>query len=181
MDQELPKWMQVTLVVVLVLIGLMMFMERDKLHVYAIYFREKSPEIQVRFDELSSAMDEPAVRKHFDGVPLQCVAESGNLGDRACYSAIDRADGMPAMTLVLFLSKGKLARAVVQVPWWSHGTWFMSLKGRYGPPQSGGTLGGWRGPVSRWTILSGYLEMNRDRGYNPLSWSAAIWTHNVPN
>jgi hypothetical protein len=181
MNQELPKWVQLTLVVVLVLMGLMMFMERDKLHVYATYFREKSPEIQVQFDALSSAMDEAAVRKHFDGVPLQCNAENGNLGDRACYSAIDRADGMPAMTLVVFFSKGKLVRAVVQMPWWSHGTWFASLKSRYGAPQHGGTLGGWRGPVSRWTIPSGYLEMNRDRGYNPLSWSAAIWTQSLPN
>lgn len=168
MNQELPKWLQVTLVSVLVALGLMMFLQRDRLHVYSRYMREKSPEITMRFAELSHDMDEAAVRKHYEGVGLQCASEGGSLGDRVCYASIDRADGMAAMTLATFFVKGKLVRALVQMPWWSHGTWQKALKAQYGLYQHAG-------PVLRWTIPNGSLEANRNRGINPLSPSVLMW------
>lgn len=176
MNQELPKWLQVTLVIVLVALGLMMFLQRDRLHVYSRYMREKSPEINMRFAELSHDMDEAAVRKHYEGAGLQCASEGGSLGDRVCYASIDRADGMAAMTLATFFVKGKLVRALVQMPWWSHGTWQKALKAQYGLYQYAGTVGAMQGPVLRWTIPNGSLETNRNRGINPLSPSVVIWT-----
>jgi len=86
---------------------------------------------------------------------------------------------MPAMTLAIFFRKGQLVRAIVQMPWWSHSTWQEALKAQYGAFQYAGVIGRWQGPVLRWRIPNGYLEMNRDRGFNPLSWSVVIWTSGV--
>lgn len=176
MDKEIPNWMLVGLVIACALLGLMFFDQREKLHVYTKYFRERSPEVSLRLGELSSQMDEPAIRKHFDGVPLTCIAENGGLGDRVCYSPIDKADTLPAMTLAIFFSQGRLATVIVQMPWWTHGAWRDSLDSRNGPPQNAGTVAGQRGDVVRWRLNNGNLEMNRNRGINPLAWSAVMWT-----
>jgi len=176
MNRDLPKWLQVTLLVLVALLALMMFTQRDKLHVYSAYFRETSPEVQLRLAELSPLMDEAAVRKHFSNVQMSCVVQAGDLGDRVCYGSIDRADGLSAMTLALFFKNGKLVRSIVQFPWWSHKSWLRSLKSRYGTPGHGGSMGGGGGPVLRWKTENGTLEMNRDRSLNPLAWSVMLWT-----
>lgn len=177
MDREIPRWMVITMLTVVGLLAIMMFISRDCLHVYQTYFRERSPEITTHFNALSVEMDEAAVRQHFSGVALNCIPESGSdLGDRVCYSSISKADGQAALTLAIFSKKGKLTHAIVQIPWWAHRTWLQSLKTRHGQFRYAGVVGGGGGPVLRWELPGGYLEMNRDRGYNPLTWSVLIWT-----
>jgi hypothetical protein len=176
MNKGLPQWLLITLVLAFAGLGLMLFDAREDLHTYQTYFRDKSPDVSLRIGELSTRMDEAAFRKHFESVPIQCVAEQSTLGDRLCYSSIDSADGLPALTLLAFLNKGKLAFVIVQVPWWRHGTWLKSLKLKFGSFQKAGVTGDERGAVLRWALDNGFLEMSQKRAFNPMDWSTVMWT-----
>lgn len=166
-------------VVAVVLLAIYVFLSQDRLAVYGRYIRNTSPEISTNFSALKPSMDETAVRQHFDGVPLTCDGQSpgsNSLGERVCYAAIDKADGHAALTLAAFFNKGKLVRAFIQVPWWAHNSWLQSLMAQWGQPQQAGIVSKFGGPVLRWRMPNGYVECNRDRGFNPLSWSVVIWT-----
>ncbi|MDZ7919679.1 hypothetical protein [Rhodoferax sp.] len=176
MDKEMPRWILVALAIAFAALGLMLLDAREDLHMYTTYFREKSPDVSLRIGELSSQMDEAALRQHFEGVPLNCVAETSTLGDRLCYSNIDSADRRAALALLAFLNKGRLAHVVVHVPWWKHGAWLRSLKLKYGASQNAGVVGDERGAVLRWNMDNGYLEMNQSRAFNPLTLSTLFWT-----
>ncbi len=176
MNKGLPQWVLITVVIAFAALGLMLFDAREDLHTYQTYFRDKSPDVSLRIAELSTHMDEAALRKHFEGVPINCVAEQSTLGDRLCYSSIDSVDRLPALTLLAFLSKGKLAFVIVQVPWWKHGAWLKSLKLKYGSFKKAGVVGDERGAVLRWTLDNGFLEMSQNRAFNPLAWSTVFWT-----
>lgn len=151
----------------------------DRLHVYGTYIRETSPEIATRLTELSVEMNEAAIRRHFAGVGLRCLAPSPgseNLGDRLCYAAIDAADGDAALTLAVSFRRGKLTHAFVQVPWWVHESWMNRLEARYGQPRHAGLVSPFGGPVLRWSMPNGFVEFNRDRSLNPLAWNMIFWT-----
>lgn len=179
MNQALPKWVSVAALFVLTALGLLLAINHDRIHVYQTFLRETSPHVSTNFSALSIDMDEDTVRQHFAGVPFFCEANGpGNdgLGDRACYAAIDRADGDAALTLALFFRQGKLAHAVVQMPWWVHQSWMDRLVQKYGVPTHAGRVSRFGGPVLRWSVPNGYLEFNRDRSFNPLEWNVVMWT-----
>lgn len=164
--------------------ALLVFSRYDRLHVYGIYLREKSPEISTRLGALSTAMDESAIRRHFDGVPLTCIAQGpggGDLGERVCYASIDKADGDAALTLAAFFNKGKLARVIVQTPWWVNKSWHRRFNAQFGAAQTAGRIDRlFGGPVLRWSMPNGIVETNRDRSFNPLDWNVIVWTGQAP-
>ena len=179
MNEPLGKWTKITLAVFLCVVALVLLGNQDRMHIYSTYFRETSPQVQMRLGELSGDMDEAAIRKHFDDVPFKCHNEplaTTGLGDRLCYTNIDKADGLPAFTLVTFFKKGRLSHAVVQVPWWVHGSWRDRLVAQYGKANRAGVVSRLGGPVLRWPMPNGHLEYNRERSLNPLEWSAVFWT-----
>lgn len=99
MNKDLPRWVQVAIVLVIAVVALLVFSSQDRIHVYGTYLREKSPHITTNLPALSVEMDEAMLRKHFDGVPLNCIGQgpgSDTLGDRVCYASIDQADGVDA-------------------------------------------------------------------------------------
>ena len=103
---------------VFAMVALLLIFNRERLHVYGKYLRETSPEITARLVDLSSAMNEAQLKKHFDGVPLNCIhqdAGSNSLGDRVCYAALDKADGDAALTLAAFFRNGYLSHVMVHV------------------------------------------------------------------
>lgn len=172
MNRDLPKWLQVAGIAVLISLALLVFLNRHRMDVYGTYIRETSPAVTVRLAELSQDMDEAAVLKHFDGVPLRCVTQApgtDDLGVRVCYAQIDKADGDAALMLATFFNQGKLARAMVQVPWWVHGAWLQRFNTQLGQPQRlGGEL--------RWKMPNGQVEFSRSRSWNPLEWNVILWT-----
>lgn len=172
MNRDLPRWLQVACIAVLVSLALLVFLNRHRMDVYGTYIRETSPVVTIRLAELSRDMDEAAVQKHFEGVQLRCVAQTPDadtLGERVCYAPIDKADGNAALTLAMFFNQGKLVRAMVQVPWWVHGVWLKRFNAELGPPQRlGGEL--------RWRMPNGQVEFDRSRSWNPLEWNAILWT-----
>lgn len=179
MSKDLPKWVQIAIVLVIAMVALLVFSSQDRIHVYGTYLREKSPEITTNFLALSDEMDEIMIRKHFEGVPLTCIGQgpgSDSLGDRVCYASIDKADGDAALTLAAFFRKGRLARVIVQTPWWVHKSWATRLTTQFGAPVHAGLVSRFGGPVLRWTLLNGHVDSNRDRSINPLNWNVIVWT-----
>lgn len=154
-----------------------MAMYHERLRVYAGYFRTDAPEVSMRYELLSASMDEAAVRKHFSGVHLTCIAESVSvgLGDRVCYGAIDKADGAPALGLALFFRQGRLSRSIVQVPWWRHLFQKTRLLAMHGAPTLKEEPG--EPAMLSWRKPRGQLLFNRDRSsvLNPLAWSIVMW------
>jgi hypothetical protein len=179
MNNSLPKWIQIVMALLVTTVALLVFLNHDRMHVYGTYLREKSPEITTRLLDLSTEMDEPQLKKHFEAVSLTCVdqtPESNGLGDRVCYSAIDKADGDAALTLAAFLRQGKLAHVIVQVPWWVHKSRITRLTAQFGQPSRAGLVARFGGPVLRWTLPSGHIDVNRDRSFNVLNWNVILWT-----
>lgn len=179
MNKDLPKWVNITGAILIGIVALLVFFNYDRIHVYGTYIREKSPEIATRFVDLSADMDEAAARKHFEGVPFSCTAQgpgSDSLGDRVCYTAIDKADGDAALMLAVFFRKGKLAHAMIETPWWVHKTWMQRFMTDFGQPQRAGMVSRFGGPVMRWSMPNGYVETRRDRSFNPLEWNVILWT-----
>ena len=112
----------VALVLLLLLAGLL-WRHAGDLDGYRRYWLDQLPAASPRFNELSAAMDEAAVQKHFAGVPLRCISESrerNTLGDRVCWADISRLDEIPAMQLAAFFDQGRLVYIKVDVPWWAH-------------------------------------------------------------
>jgi hypothetical protein len=174
----IEKWIKWAIVVVLCAVVLLGAFNFSRLPTYRAYLREKSPEVSMRYAQLSGQMDEAALRKHFEGLALQCYNEpdpAGRVAEKICWAGIDKADGA-ALTMAAFLNKGRLASVVVHVPWWVHGTWRDSLVAQYGKANRAGFVSVLGGPVLRWTLPNGTLEYNRDRSWNPLEWSAVFWT-----
>ena len=172
MNRDLPKWLQVLCVAALVLLALLVFFNRHRMDVYGTYIRESSPSVTIRLADLSADMDEAAVLRHFNGVPLRCVAEdpgNANLGERVCYANIDKADGDAALVLATFFNQGKLVRALVQVPWWVHGVWLQRFNTQYGQAERLGSM-------LRWKMPNGQVEFDRSRSFNPLEWNVILWT-----
>jgi len=181
MNEDLPKWVKIIGATVIGILAVLVFSSYDRMHVYGTYIREKSPEISTRLTDLSVEMDEAMARKHFEGVPLNCIAQwpgGDSLGDRVCYASIDKADGDAALTLAAFFKKGKLAHVIVQVPWWVRETWQQRFRTQFGQPRHAGVVGRFGGPVLRWSMPNGYVELNRDRSFNPLEWNVIVWTGN---
>jgi hypothetical protein len=179
MNKDVPKWVQISIVLVIAVVALLVFTSQDRIHVYGTYLREKSPEITTNLLALSIGMDEAMLRKHFEGVPLTCVGQgpgADTLGDRVCHTSIDKADGDAALTLAAFFRKGRLAHLIVQMPWWVHKSWVSRFTAQFGQPSYAGVTGGLGGPVLRWTMPNGYVESSRDRSFNPLNWNVIIWT-----
>lgn len=179
MSMNLPTWLKATGIVVIALLTVSVVANSHRLDVYGTYIRQKSPEIATRLIDLSVEMDEAAVRKHFEGAQLSCVAEgpgAGSLGDRVCYTPLDKADGDAALMLAAFFRQGKLSSAIVHVPWWVHKTWMHRLTEQFGPPRPAGRVSRFGGPILRWSMSNGYVEFNRDRGIDVLEWNSLVWT-----
>lgn len=180
MNQDIPKWVSIPVAVVIGILAILVLTRMDTLHVYGTYLRQKSPEISTNLDALSPKMDEAALRKLFEGVPLTCIHQGpgrSELGDRVCYTAIDRADGDAALTFAAFFKKGKLAHTIVQTPWWVHRASMQRLEARYGKGKTAGLVGGrYGGAVLRWQTPNGYVEVNQVRSFHPLDWNLVMWT-----
>lgn len=179
MNNGLPPWLRVSGLLVLLLLSLLVFTHRGEMQVYGRYFRETSPATQLRLPDLSVHMDEAAVHKHFEGLGFRCMEETqaaGRLGDRVCYAFIDQADGRAALTLAAFFKHGRLAHAMVQMPWWVHGEWWEQLDADHGPAQNTGLVSLLGVPSLRWKLPNGHVDFNRDRGFNPLAWNVILWT-----
>ena len=179
MNQDLPRWVIVTISVVIGALALMVFLNFERLDVYRTYLREKSPEIQTRFNDLSVSMDEATVKQHFSGLAFRCMVQRAgedDLGERVCYAPIEKADGEAALGLAALFNKSKLVRVIVQMPWWVLDGWAERSTLQYGEPKFAGRVSLVGGPVLRWTLPNGHLESNRDRSFNLLSWNVVIWT-----
>lgn len=179
MNRDMPRWARIVGIGVIGVLALLVLFSLDRMPTYGTYIRQKSPEIATRFADLSVEMDEVAVRKHFEGAPLTCTAEAPgavSLGDRVCYTPLDKADGDAALMLAAFFKKDRLARAIVQVPWWVHKTWMQRFMAQFGQPRQAGLASRFGGPILRWSMPNGYVEFNRDRSFNVLEWNVIVWT-----
>ncbi len=175
-ETEIEWYLKYILLFVLLAAALSAAINFPRLRMYQNYFFRDSPQVTMRYEQLSPGMDEAAVRRHFDGVPLNCVAEGGSLGDRVCYAAVEAVDGEPALGIALFFKHARLRHTVIQVPWWRHLRQKNRLIATYGPPRlredpDGTTL-------LAWYLPHGDLVFNRDRtrDLDPLAWSVVMWT-----
>jgi hypothetical protein len=177
LNRPLPRWSLWLLGLLAVAIALIVLPHLGSLHVYEKHFRGNAPQVRLRFDELSTAMDEPAVKAHFqDQLSLTCIPETQvPLGNRVCYSALRRANGAPALTMALFLRDGRLRHGVLHVPWWAHGAVQANFTRDHGRPQPAG-VDETGTPLLRWNLPNGRLEMNKSRYFGPLNHSTVLWT-----
>lgn len=175
-ESELEWWLKWILAAVLVISLVLGALNFSRLRTYQSYFRESGPAVSMRYELLSHRMDGTAVRRHFEGLDLNCVAEGGSLGDRVCYAALGSADGVPALGIALFFKKGRLSHSLVQIPWWRHLRQKQQLQARLGPPRLQSQPG--QEPLLGWQLPGGLLVYNRDRigDLNPLAWSVVMWT-----
>ncbi|MBK0394744.1 hypothetical protein [Ramlibacter algicola] len=147
-------------------------------HVYLKSWGARSPRIEMPWDVLSTAMDERALKAAMP-MPLRCIdeaKESNGLGDRVCYTPVDAVDGVAALTVAFFLDEGRLAQATVQLPWWAHHAMAGQLARRLGAPVAiqDKPVRGVR--LLQWRLPNGSININRDPGWDPLAWSAVLWT-----
>lgn len=147
-------------------------------HVYLKSWGASSPRIQMPWAALSTAMDERALLAALP-MPVRCIDDakaSNGLGDRVCYASVDAVDGAPALTVAFFLDAGRLAQATVQLPWWGHHAMARQLVQRLGAPVAiqDEPVKGSR--LVQWRLPNGSVNLNRDPGWDPLAWSAVLWT-----
>lgn len=175
-ESELEWWLKWILAGLLAIALVLVLVNFSRLHMYRTYFGERSPEVSMRYELLAAAMDEAAVRRHFEGIALNCVPEGSGLGDRVCYASVERADGVPALGVALFFRKGRLQHSVVQVPAWRHLLQKQRLIAAYGPPRMREDPG--EAPLLTWQLPKGLLVYNRDRisNLNPLAWGVVMWS-----
>lgn len=177
--QGFPNVIKWLIFAVLAALGIVLWMNADRLHVYKKYFFEKSPSISLRYEDLSADMGEAEILKHFAGAGLRCINQSkasNGMGDRVCYASIDRADDFPAMTVATFSNGGRLNHVLVQVPNWAHTRWLDRFVGQYGKADRDGRVDGMLGgPVLRWGLPNGKLNMSRERDLNPMQWGVLLW------
>lgn len=142
-----------------------------------MYFTEDRKPLAFGFTELSEEWTEPTLHERFAGFPISCHPYRGILqADRACAVFVKSHNEVPALFLSFFFSAGRLNEAVVNIPWWSHGSAYHSLTATFGQPAAsqffphhGVRLHGWR-------LANGAaLFLNRDRTLNPFSWNAIYW------
>lgn len=174
LNQPLPTWLVRTLMVVfgvLVVLGISGF---GKYHIYQKYFRESIPAAELSFDALDASLTEADILARFARQPMRCtfqdVVANGGMGDRVCFTALNTANGHPALTAGFFFVKGKLNLALLHVPWWAHGRAMEATQRKFGP----GAIA--PDGLRAWKLTHGKLEMNQRRSLNPLSWSALVWT-----
>lgn len=178
MRLQTTGWVKPAAALLLGLVAMLLLTSLSRHHVYVTHLTEKLPEISMRYEQLSGEMDEAALTGHFQETPLTCLNDPGvpkSLGDRVCYLSVDKVDGFPALTMVLFLRGGKLASAVVHVPWWRHGTAQSRLKDTHGSGVALSRMAFFQGPLLQWKLPRGEIYMNRDREVHPLAWSAVWW------
>lgn len=173
---SLIKW---AIVGSLVVLGVILWRNSGLIYTYQKYFFQSSPSISLRYADLSAEMGEAEILKHFEGAGLRCINQSkaaNGLGDRVCYASIDRADGLPALTIATFSNHGRLNHVLLQVPNWTHRSWLQRFVGQHGKAERDGkvdsVLGG---PVLRWNLPNGKLNMSRERELNPMRWSTLLW------
>jgi hypothetical protein len=173
LHQPIPRAVWLPLAIIGTIAALLLALNAGVLHIYQKHFTEKLPSVRMPWKSLSASMDETAVRGMFPGVNVRCMAQVTDMGDRVCYTSVERVDGYPALTVAFFFRKGRLNLATVHVPWWGHGRAADALVRDFGPHQRD-----WSGPMRlrRWDMQQGTLQMNESRSINPLSWSAIVWT-----
>lgn len=178
LSRPLPRFVTIPLLVLTVCAVLLLALNFPVLHVYQKHFTQDLPDAHVPWTQFTPAMDEAALRAAFPKLSLRCMAEPTNMGDRVCFAAVRRVDGYPALTLALFLKKGRLTVAAVHVPWWGHGRAAQALQREFG--DSTKARDGASTALRRWRVPGGFVDMNTRRSLNPLAWSAVVWTAGTP-
>ncbi len=175
LNRPLSKRARWGLGIAAVLMGVLVLPHTGSFYVYEKHFRGSTAEMKLQFGDLSSRMDERAVKDLFPASSLRCIAHTqNNLGDRVCYAAPRRVNGTPSLTLAFFFRQDRLTVALVHVPWWAHGRARAGLDQLWGRPkragidETGKTLVGW-------TLPDGHIEMNDNRYLSPLAWSVVMW------
>lgn len=149
------------------------------LHVYRKHLMQTSPEVRVPWTHLSAEMNEAEAKALFAGLPLYCLDDATSMGQRSCYASVDKADGYPALTVVMFFGAGRLRVATLHVPWWGHDEAVETLLTQFGPSRVART-GSSTGPLRRWELQNGTIDINHHRAANVLAWSAVVWTPKRP-
>jgi hypothetical protein len=179
LNQPVPRWLWRVLAALSAALAVMLVLNWNVLHVYRKYFLSTAPHMQMPWSEFSASMDEAAAKSLLMGVPLYCFDDATSLGQRSCYTAVQKVDGYPALTVALFFRSGHLALATVHVPWWGHEEAVERLSGRLGASQLA-RAGGSNDELRQWTVPGGVVDMNTDRSLNVLQWSAVVWTPRTP-
>jgi hypothetical protein len=174
LTRPLPRSVTIPLMLLAGFAVVLLALNFPVLHVYQKHFTQDLPEAQVPWTGLTPAMDEAALRAAFPKLTLRCMNEPTHMGDRVCFAAVRRVDGYPALTLALFLKKGKLSVAAVHVPWWGHGRAAAALQRQFGASTKASD--GASTALHRWRVPGGFIDMNARRSFNLLAWSAVVWT-----
>ena len=163
---------------VIALFSCLLFVYREHLEEYRLYFFTERQPVVFRYAELSGDWTEQSLQDRFKGFKVRCFSETGNsLGDRVCGLDAKSHNGVPVLFISFFFSNGRLAHASINVPWWSHSEGRRVIEAALGPPlaaqwlpnSSGVRLLGWKLPDGA------ALFYNRDKDSNPLVWNAIFW------
>jgi hypothetical protein len=177
LSRPLPRSWSIFIAAIVIFGAASVFRNTPSLYVYLKHWGATSSRVSVPYADFTADMDERALHANLSPLPVRCIDESfqaNGLGERVCYAAIDEADGAPALTFAAFFHHGKLARALVHVPWWGHHAMVRSLVARFGPP----VVIESSNPEARlvhWRLQRGTVTINRDPGWDPLTWSTVLW------
>jgi hypothetical protein len=122
----------------------------------------------------SSATDPTAGIGAADAAVADADADAAAPGDRVCIGAISRVDDLPALQLAARFGRGELLEVAFALPWWAHHAAVRQQVARLGAPVSMDTATAAR-PMVRWRLPGGWIEQDRNPGYDPLKASLLRW------
>jgi hypothetical protein len=172
----------VVLVALVALSAALAWRHRDDLALYRSHWQSTQPPFEARWDGLSAATTEAALKAHFSGLPLQCTEVprvAGTFGDRICRAGLSRIDGVPALQLAAYFDTERLVTIAIDLPWWAHHAALRGLVAQFGAPASI-DLRPVDGSVVVWRTRGGVVEMNRDPGLDPLKSGLLQWRADAP-
>ena len=151
--------------------------QRDAIREHQLYFSEDRKNVTFQLADLSEAWTEKTLREKFPGIPLNCSPNPGQgLGDLACGLDTKSFNGVPALFISFFFTRGHLQQVSINVPWWRHGTGYNYLVSSLGQPTASQLLPYSGIRLHGWSLPSGAaIFYNRDKSINPFSWNAINW------
>lgn len=166
-----------TLLIPILLLATFLLFQAGNLTEYRLYFTTDRKPATLDLLSLSEDWTESRLRAQFAEFPVGCHPYQGPLPvQRACAVDVRSANGVPALYMSFFFTRGRLSQVAINVPWWSHQSAYQYLVATLGKPVASQLLPRSGVRLHGWQLGNGSaVFFNRDRPFNPLHWNAIYW------
>jgi hypothetical protein len=134
--QSIGTWILALLIVVSAAYAYLSIAYPEHVREHRMYLLESRPNLDFEPQSLSQIASESDLVRAFPNNRFRCYANRPGeyLGERSCFTDIDRHNDAPAMGASFFFLNGRLWSASILVPWWHHKAMRHTLVQRLGPP-----------------------------------------------